>query len=258
MEGVYIICFFITGLFFGSFFCCLGTRLITKDNFITGKSKCDNCFHPLKYYDMIPVISYLSLKGKCRYCHQKISILSTFIELSCGLCFAISYYSFGFSLNLLLSLVLVSLSMIIFTTDLKALIIPDEVLIVSSLLILILKFLIGGINLVITSLFGGLLLFAFMFMLMKFGENLFKKEALGGGDVKLLFVLGLLQEALPTLISIFLASFIALPISFYLLYKNKEHVIPFGPFLLIGFMLTFFMKLTTNDILTFFSINYML
>ena len=93
-----------------------------------------------------------------------------------------------------------------------------------------------------------------MYLLMKLGNALFKKESLGGGDVKLLFVLGLVLDPFLGLIAIFLASFIALPVSLYLLYKNKEHMIPFGPFLLISFLIIFFSKVTTNDIFEFLTL----
>ena len=89
---------------------------------------------------------------------------------------------------------------------------------------------------------------------MKFGNSLFKKESLGGGDVKLLFVIGLATEPFLGLISIFLASFIALPVSIYLLYKNKEHMIPFGPFILIAFLIVFFSKVTTSEIFDFLTL----
>ena len=89
---------------------------------------------------------------------------------------------------------------------------------------------------------------------MKLGNALFKKESLGGGDVKLLFVLGLVLDPFLGLIAIFLASFIALPVSLYLLYKNKEHMIPFGPFLLISFLIIFFSKVTTSDIFEFLTL----
>ena len=84
------------------------------------------------------------------------------------------------------------------------------------------------------------------------GNFLFKKESLGGGDVKLLFVIGLVLEPLLGVINIFLASLIALPISLFLYHKNKEHVIPFGPFILVAFLIILFSKVTTTDVINFF------
>lgn len=254
MEVLYIICFFIIGLIFGSFFCCVGLRLSTGKKFINDRSVCDNCGHILSWYDLIPLISYISLKGKCRYCHKKVSLLNPFIELVTGILFALSYYSFGFSLELVLSLFLVALAMIIFASDLTYMIIPDEVIIFFSIVIIILEFFLEGITGIFLSLLSGLSLFFFMFCLMKLGNDLFKKESLGGGDVKLFFVLGLVIDPFLGLITIFLASLIALPVSLYLLYKNKEHMIPFGPFILISFLIIFFSKVTTSEIFDFLTL----
>ena len=254
MEVLYIVCFFIIGLVFGSFFCCIGLRLSTNKKIINDRSVCDNCGHILSWYDLIPIISYIILKGRCRYCNEKVSLLNPFIEIVTAILFALSYYSFGFSLDLVLSLSIVSLSMIIFVSDLTYMIIPDEVIIFFSVVIIILEFFLEGISLVGLSLLSGLSLFFFMFVLMKLGNNLFKKESLGGGDVKLFFVLGLVIDPFLGLVTIFLASFIALPVSLYLLYKNKEHMIPFGPFILIAFLIIFFSKVTTNDIFNFLTL----
>ena len=254
MEVLYIVCFFIIGLVFGSFFCCIGLRLSTNKKIINDRSVCDNCGHILSWYDLIPIISYTILKGRCRYCNEKVSLLNPFIEIVTAILFALSYYSFGFSLDLVLSLSIVSLSMIIFVSDLTYMIIPDEVIIFFSVVIIILEFFLEGISLLGLSLLSGLSLFFFMFVLMKLGNNLFKKESLGGGDVKLFFVLGLVIDPFLGLVTIFLASFIALPVSLYLLYKNKEHMIPFGPFILIAFLIIFFSKVTTSEIFDFLTL----
>ena len=73
-----------------------------------------------------------------------------------------------------------------------------------------------------------------MLLIKKMGDLMFKQESLGGGDIKLMFLVGLTLDPLLSIIVIFLASIIALPISLVLLIKNKEHVIPFGPFLALG------------------------
>ena len=86
---------------------------------------------------------------------------------------------------------------------------------------------------------------------MIFGEKVFKKESLGGGDVKLLFVFGLVLEPILGVLSIFIASVIALIPSIYILIKNRDHMIPFGPFLLVSFAFIYFIKITTLDFLKF-------
>lgn len=254
MEVLYIVCFFIIGLVFGSFFCCVGLRLSSNKNFIKERSVCDKCHHALAWYDLMPIVSFILLKGRCRYCHEKVSLLNPFIEVVTAILFALSYYSFGFSLDLVLSLFIVALSMIIFASDLTYLIIPDEVIIFFSIVIIILEFILKGFTGGILSIFSGALLFFFMYCLLMVGNSLFKKESLGGGDVKLFFVLGLVIDPFLGLVTIFLASLIALPVSLYLLYKNKEHMIPFGPFILIAFLIIFFSKVTTSEIFEFLTL----
>ena len=95
-----------------------------------------------------------------------------------------------------------------------------------------------------------------MYLIMLLGNKLFKKESLGGADIKLMFLVGLTLDPMLSIVVIFLASFIALPVSLYLLLKNNEHIIPYGPFLMIGLLIVYFTKLTIvdifNKILTFF------
>ena len=73
MEALYLIVFFILGTLMSSFFCVVGLRLPRGENFVKGKSACDSCQHPLALYEMIPLISYLLQKGRCRYCGEKIA-----------------------------------------------------------------------------------------------------------------------------------------------------------------------------------------
>ena len=128
-------------------------------------------------------------------------------------------------------------------------IIPDEIIITFSILFLIVEFLAGGIKNVGMHLLTGILLFIIMYLIMLLGEKLFKKESLGGGDVKLLFLFGLVLDPLLGIFTIFLGSLIALPISIFILYKEKNNMIPFGPFLLLAFMLIYYSGITSEQII---------
>ena len=97
----------------------------------------------------------------------------------------------------------------------------------------------------------GVFLFLLMYFIMILGEKIFKKESLGGGDVKLMFIFGLVLEPILGVLSIFIASVIALIPSLYILLKNKDHMIPFGPFLIISFAALYFSKINTLDFLRF-------
>ena len=251
MLVFYLIIFFILGTLCGSFFTVVGLRLPKNENFTTTHSHCDSCGHELKLYEMIPIISYAIQRGRCRYCKQKIDIMSTFIEFFAGLLFAVSFYSFGFSYEFAIGLGVISLLMIVIVSDLIYLIIPDEVLIFFSVYFLIFQFLNLGLVGGLIKLASGIFLFALMYTIMLVGNKILKKECLGGGDIKMMFVFGLVLDPLLGTLTIFLGSFIALPISLFLLYKNKEKVIPFGPFLLIALAIIYFTKLTPEVIVNF-------
>ncbi len=251
MNSLYIIIFFIFGCFLGSFFAVVGERLPRNENFIISNSHCNNCKHRLYFYDMVPVVTYIINKGRCKYCGEKIPFMLPFVELVTGLLFAVSYNSFGFSYDLFIALGVVALLMVVLVSDLTYYIIPDEIIVFFIFYFIIFQFLKGGINMMSTHVVTGIFLFLLMYFIMFLGEKMFKKESLGGGDVKLLFIFGLVLEPILGVLSIFIASVIALPPSFYLLFKNNDHMIPFGPFLIISFAFIFFSKITTYDFLKF-------
>lgn len=251
MDTLYLIIFFILGSLFGSFFTVIGLRLPKNENFTTTHSHCDSCNHELKLYEMIPMISYIIQRGKCRHCKSKIDPLSTFIEFFTGLLFAVSYYSFGFSWEFIIGLGIVSLLMIVLVSDLTYLIIPDEVLIFFSVYFIICQIFNLGIIGALLKIVSGIFLFSVLYFIMLIGNKILKKECLGGGDIKMMFVFGLILEPLLGTLSIFLGSFIALPISLILLRKQEEKLIPFGPFLLIALAIIYFTKLTPETVVNF-------
>lgn len=249
MQIVYMIIFFILGCHMGSFFTVIGIRLPKHEDFMKSRSYCDECKHTLSFLDMVPVISYLFLRGKCRYCHKPISPLSTSMELFTGVLFALSYWIFGFSYDLLTALGFVSLLSILSVSDIMYYIIPDEALIFASGYFLIITTLHYGVIQALMSLISGLILFGFMYLIMVLGNIIFKKETLGGGDIKLMFVIGLIIQPFLGLISIFIASFLALPISLIILFRKKKNIIPFGPFLLISSLLIFMTRIDMSMII---------
>lgn len=251
MENVYLLCFFLVGLFLGSFYNVLGIRIPNNESIIKPRSHCDKCGHVLAWYELIPLFSFFFLGGKCKNCKTKLSWLYPFSELFCGILFAISYYSYGFSFNLVISLVISSLLIIVTVSDLTYMIIPNRFIIISGILIVLTKLIGFGIEKTLYALFSGLVSFLVMYLIMKLGSMAFKKEALGGADVKLMFVVGLCTDPFLSLIVIIIASVIALPMSLLILYKVKENIIPFGPFIVIGLLIVFFTKLTAQEIINF-------
>ncbi len=254
MEWLYYIIFFIVGTVFGSFYGVVGMRLANNESLLHPASHCTFCKHPLKALDLVPIFSYLFLKGRCRYCKEKLSITYLFVELVTGVLFTLSYYAFGFTPSMVLALILCSLFAIVLVSDLHFFIIPDEVLITSSILIIITQLFRIGIGETMFHILTGVCLFGFMYLMMLLGNRLFHKESLGGGDIKLMFLVGLVLDPVLGVFSIFLASIIALPISCILLKKNDEHMIPFGPFILIAVLLLYFAKLDPSSFLSILTI----
>ena len=255
MNVLYLIIFFIFGTLMGSLLTVIGLRLPKNENFVSTRSHCDSCGHVLQLYEMIPIISYLLQRCHCRYCGKKIDVLSTYVELFTGALFAVAFYAFGFSYELLIGLGIVSLLMIVVVSDITYLVIPDEVLGFFSIYFIIIQILNLGIIGAIKQLLSGVFLFGIMYLIMILGNKALKKESLGGGDIKMMFVFGLILDPLLGTLSIFIGSLIALPISLILLRKQSEKVIPFGPFLLLGLTFIYFAQITTPMVLSWLQIS---
>ena len=244
-----ILLFFIFGTIFGSFYNVVGYRVPKGESLLYPSSHCTKCNRKLGVLELIPIFSFLLQGGKCKKCKTKISWFYPIFEFGSGLLFALSYIVFGFSSECLLSIVFISMLLIIIISDYQTMIIPDSVLIIFSVLIIIVKFFIVGIDGVGISLLHAFASFIFMLLLKLFGDFLFKKESMGGGDIKLLAVFGLMFGFPMSIVSVFLAAVIGLPISLILLKKNDSHEIPFGPFLAVAAILIVLFKLDINMLL---------
>ena len=252
MNTVYLVVFFITGLVLGSFYNVVGLRICKNESIVYPSSHCTNCNHKLKFYELIPVLSYIFLGGKCKKCKGKISVMYPLIELFTGILFALSFYSFGFSAETILLIIISSLFVIIIVTDLNYYIIPDIILVVFGILILIYNLIFKGIGAMVTYLLYGALMFLFMFVLMKLGNAVFKEESLGGGDIKLMGVLGMTLKPIMSFFSLSIGAFVALPISLYIYKTKKDKIIPFGPFIVGGFLIVLFTKIDVQTIVNLF------
>lgn len=229
----------ILGLILGSFYNVVGLRIPNGESIIKPRSHCPKCNHKLSWYENIPVLSYIFLGGKCKNCKQKISIIYPIIEILTSFLFYISYKIFGLSEEFFISLVISSLVVIIFVSDSKYMIISDSPLIVSTILILIIKLIYNGYKDCFISIIYGLIVFGVMYLTMLLGNALFKKESLGGGDIKLSFISGLALGPLLGLFYIILASFLAFPYAIYISIKNKDTMLPFGPFLATSLLILY-------------------
>lgn len=253
MEILYTIYFFIFGTIFGSFYNVVGYRLPRNQSLIRPRSHCPNCNHVLTPIELIPILSYLIQGCKCKNCRQKISPFYALFELLTGLLFALSYIRFGISIELVIAILFVSMSVIIIISDYQTLIIPDEVLIFFILSFLITLFIKGGFSLLLISILNGIISFTIMFLIKKIGDFIFKKESMGGGDIKLMFIFGLVLGYELSIVTIFLGSIIGLPISLIILKIKKTNIVPFGPFLCIGALILLFLGINFSDIINYIS-----
>ncbi|MUV39327.1 Type 4 prepilin-like protein leader peptide-processing enzyme [Lentibacillus sp. JNUCC-1] len=131
--------FFVLGLIFGSFFNVVGLRVPEGRSFVNGRSACPNCNNTLGGKELIPVVSYIFQRGKCRHCKTKISLLYPVVELATGFLFAYSAYMIGLQFELITALLLVSMLMIILVSDLIYMIIPNKVLLFFFPLMIIMR-----------------------------------------------------------------------------------------------------------------------
>lgn len=251
MEIYYGFVLFIFGAILGSFYNVVGYRLPKGESIIFPSSHCTNCGHKLKAYELVPIFSFLFLKGKCSQCKQKISWFYTIFEILTGLLFVLCYVVFRDSIiDLVIALTFVSMLMIIFVSDFHYLIIPDSVLLVSSIILLVELIIKNGLNNFYIPLINGIISFIVMYLIKLLGDFIFKKESMGGGDIKLLFVIGMVLGFPQALFSIFVGSLVGLPVAFVILLKKRDHVIPFGPLLGIGSIIV---MLTQFNVMTFFN-----
>ncbi len=249
MDIYYCIVLFIFGITLGSFYNVVGYRIPKGESIIYPSSHCTNCNHKLKWYELIPVFSFLFLRGKCSKCHQKISWFYTIFEFLTGILFVISYIIFKNNiLDFLVALTFISMIIIIFVSDYHYLIIPDSVLIFFGIVLFIELIIKNGFNEFYMPLINGLISFASMYLIKLLGDFLFKRESMGGGDIKLMFVIGMVIGFPEALFSIFVGSLIGLPLALIVLLKNKDHIIPFGPLLGIGSLIILF---TQFDVMQF-------
>ena len=251
MEYLYLTIFFVFGSVMGSFYHVIASRLSKGKSIISPPSHCENCNHYLKWYELIPIISYLIQGGKCRKCKAKMPISYILMEICTGILFAVCYHVFGYSLQLIVALIFVSSLIIIIISDIEHMIILDEVLIIAIFSIIVVDIIDLGLYETALKVASGLGSFITMILIKKIGDIMFKQESLGGGDIKLMFLVGLVIGYPMSVCNIFFATFIAFPIALFLLIFKKDNIIPFGPFLSMAGIILYIWGLNFSDIINF-------
>ena len=235
---------FILGSIWGSFSNVCIHRLPNNKGVAKGRSYCPSCKKQIRWYDNIPIFSYVLLKAKCRDCSVKINIKYLLVELICALSFVWFFYLFGLSLTTLLFFILSIFFVIIFFIDLKHFIIPNE-LTFPLMAIGLLKSFDPNLNQYLfpnflNSLIGGVAGYIIIWMIIFIYKRLRNKEGMGLGDAKLLSAIGFWFGWMSIPFILFFSSFIALVLAIPSLInksKNLSSQIPFGPYLILGCVL---------------------
>lgn len=227
---------FIFGLLWGSFFNVCIVRLPKNESVIWGRSACPQCKSLIPWFCNIPLFSYLLLKGKCRDCKTPISAEYPIVELLSGLMFLGLFLYFDWSKELIANWVFCSALLVISVIDLHHQIIPDEISLPGILVGFLFALWVGKISWVESLL--GILLGGGSFLLIAWGyEKISKREGLGGGDIKLLGMIGAWLGVKSLLIVIVLSSLLGSIVGIgAMVFQKKDFktAIPFGPFLALG------------------------
>ncbi|MEH6993666.1 prepilin peptidase [Neobacillus drentensis] len=232
-----ILIFFFYGITLGSFFNVVGLRVPKKESIVSPRSACPTCGQQLRFYELIPIISYLFQKGKCRGCQSRISPIYPIFELLTGILFATAPLVIGWSGELVVALSLISMFMIIIVSDIHYMIIPDKILIWFAGIFL-LERIFWPLSPWWDSLLGAVTGFTLLLVI-----ALISKGGIGMGDVKLYALLGFVLGFKLVLLSFFLSTLFGAVIGgFALIFKivKRKQPIPFGPFIAAGTLTAYY------------------
>lgn len=236
LEFFYVVIFCLLGMVFGSFFTVIGIRLPKQQTFVNERSNCDSCGEQLVWFELIPLVSYLMQSGKCSHCKQRISIMLPMVELITGLLFSYSFIQFGFRLELVAALLLVSVLAIVFVTDMYYLMIPDSILLFFLPFIICIR-LFAPLHPWTSALAGSIVGFGIIALII-----ILSNGGIGAGDMKLFGLIGIFLGLENTLLAFFLAcvfgSIISIVLMSFKFTKYKQYI-PFAPYIALGTLVAY-------------------
>jgi leader peptidase (prepilin peptidase)/N-methyltransferase len=242
-EFWFLLLLFMFGMCIGSFLNVCIYRIPGSKSIVYPASHCLNCEAPIQWYDNIPVLSYILLKGRCRHCDTRISLRYPLVEGMMGVLAVLFYLKFGWSPEALIYFVFTSILVVISLIDIDHMIIPDiislpaiPICLLAALILPHMSFTDSIIGLLVGG--GSLYLVAEIYYLVK------KQEGMGGGDIKLLAMIGALTGWQGVLFTIFIGSAIGTLAGIVIMVSLRAETIrlriPFGPFLSLGAVLYVF------------------
>lgn len=230
----------VLGLVLGSALHCLAYRMARGLRWSKGHSVCPQCDHPLTGRDLIPLFSFLLLRGKCRYCGASIPLRYPASEALLGLLFVFLPLRYGITLELFGALVLCCCLFTLSIVDLEIQIIPDRFLLIPAILRLLLVLIRDGVSALLPTLLPALVLGGGVFLISLLMDKVLHKETMGGGDIKLLFVLGLFFAIGECLFLLVCACILGILFAVWIQRAKPDTPFPFGPAISAGAVLTLF------------------
>lgn len=237
MYLLQMLLFFLLGLILGSFYNVVGLRLPLNLSFTNNRSFCPSCKQTLKWYELIPVLSFLIQSARCLHCKKRISFIYPTIELLTGVLFAYSYIVMNMQLELITSILLMSILMIILVTDIVYMVIPNKALLPFCSLFIIMRIIVP-LDPWWSAPFGAIIGFLLIMVII-----FISRGGMGAGDMKLFGVLGIVLGLEKILLTFFLSCIIGSIIGFMLLgFKiiTRKQAIPFGPYIILATLLSYF------------------
>ena len=244
MQMVFV---FLFAICIGSFLNVCIYRMGREQSIIAPASHCPSCNHPIRWHDNIPLLSYILLRGRCRDCRKPISFRYFLVELLTGVLFLMLYHRFGLSVSFFVFGAFVCGLIIATFVDIDFQIIPDEVSVGGLVMGLLASVIFPQVQQMPTHLLGlrasllGIVVGGgTLWVLGLAGDFIFKKESMGGGDIKLLAMVGSFLGWQAALLSLPLASLFGAVVGIIIKLRTKESVIAFGPYLALGALLCLF------------------
>ena len=236
-DGAVIALAALLGAMLGSFLNVCVHRLPLDQSIVRPPSHCPRCGAGIAWFDNIPIVSWLLLRGRCRRCRNRISVRYPLVEAGTALIWALSCWHYGLNLDALAAAVFGTLLLGIVLTDAAYYIIPDEFTLGGLVLGLVLAAR-DGVAGVLGALLGAAVGFGALYAVAWAGEKLFRKEAMGGGDIKMMAMVGAFTGWQGTLLTVFLGALLGTLIFVPISLKTKK-LVPFGIFLAAGAAVTF-------------------
>lgn len=228
----------LVGALIGSFLNVCILRLPANQSIVRPPSRCPRCGEGVRWYDNIPVLSWLLLRGRCRHCGNPISIQYPLIELATALLWAWMAYRYSLEWEALRAALFLTILLGIAMTDAREYIIPDEFSI-GGLVIGLLLSVVHGFEGLYPAGLGAAVGFATLWVIAVVGKKAFGKEAMGGGDIKMMAMVGAFVGWRGVFLTIFLGSVVGTLIFGPLALIGKKKDVPFGIFLALGAFVTF-------------------